>query len=173
MIYHVLPGDSLVDQFKDSGIDGEVIVFREALIAGDVSGQTLDEFWDVRSNFVALEYGGDPIEYQEKVAYEVERLLDVTADDSIFLWFEYELFCQSNMWFLLDLLSNSPARIFRVQPLNALPDNVWDGFAASTPDDLRKCFDDAEEFTSEDISMGQKLWEAFRERMRRGFAFAG
>ena len=38
MIYQVLPGDSLVEGFHKTDIVGEVIVCRECLIVGDVSG---------------------------------------------------------------------------------------------------------------------------------------
>ena len=80
MSIHVLPGDSLVAEFNKAGIEGEVVVCRECLVAGDRSGPTLDEFWDRRMNFIALEYGGDPIEYQENVAYELEKLIGLPAD---------------------------------------------------------------------------------------------
>jgi hypothetical protein len=58
---------------QENRTDGEVVVCRECLVAGDKSGTTLEEFWERRSNFIALEYAGDPIEYQENVAYELEN----------------------------------------------------------------------------------------------------
>lgn len=164
MRYHVLPGDSLASEFAKTEIDGEVVVCRECLVVGDVSGTTLDEFWDRRANFIALEYGGDPIEYQENVAYELERLIGLSADDEVNLWFEYELFCQANMWFCLDLLKSSDAQIYRVEPLNASPDDVWKGFGKLSIDDLANCFEARTKFSAEDIETGSRLWNAFRRR---------
>lgn len=164
MILHVLPGDSLVSDFVQTGIEGDAVVCRECLVAGDVSGETLDEFWDRRSNFLSLEYGGDPIEYREHVAYELERLIGLSVDDEVNLWFEYELFCQANMWFCLDLLKGTEAAVYRVSPSDPAPDDVWKGFGKATSDDLRGSFDARTKFTKEDPEIGSRLWEAFRNR---------
>ena len=83
MNMHVLPGDSLAAEFRKTRLDGEVVVCRECLVAGDKSGTTLDEFWERRANFIALEYAGDPIEYQENVAYELERLIGLPAGTEV------------------------------------------------------------------------------------------
>lgn len=162
MIIHVLPGDSLVDEFKKTGIEGEVVVFREFLICGDLEATSLEEFWDVRANFIEIEYGGDPIEYREHVAYELERLTQLAPDDEAYLWFEYDLFCQVNMWFCLDLLKTH-TNVFRVAPLNASPDDVWKGFGGHTVEDLNACFEGRTRFSQTDIETGGKLWKAFRE----------
>ena len=37
MKLHVMPGDSLTDNFKQTGIEGEIAVCRECLIAGKTS----------------------------------------------------------------------------------------------------------------------------------------
>lgn len=163
MIVHVLPGDSLVEEFGKTGIEGETVVFREALIAGDVAAARLDEFWDVRANFLELEYGEDPIDYREKVAYEIERLTYLSPETEVNLWFEYELFCQANMWFCLDLLKDHP-NVYRVAPLNASPDDVWKGFGKHDAAALEECFQARTKMTDEDKVIGSKLWEAFRER---------
>lgn len=164
MKLHVLPGDSLFKEFQDADIDGEIVVCRECLVVGDVSGSTLEEFWDRRANFISLEYGGDPIEYRENVAYELERLIGLSAHDEVYLWFEYELFCQANMWFCLDLLKGTEAAVYRVALLNVAPDDVWKGFGKLSADDLTVCFDARTKFSDEDIAMGSRLWDAFRRR---------
>ncbi|MBK9164966.1 MAG: hypothetical protein IPM21_13875 [Acidobacteria bacterium] len=163
MIIHVLPGDSLVEEFAKTGIEGETIVFREALIVGDICAETLDEFWDIRANFLNLEYGEDPIDYREKVAYKVERLTYLPEDAEVNLWFEYELFCQANMWFCLDLL-NDHGNVYRVAPLNASPDDAWKGFGNHSFEDLKECSQARQRFSDEDLKVGRKLWAAFRSR---------
>lgn len=162
MRYHVLPGDSIAAEFAKAGIDGEVVVCRETLVAGDKSGRTLEEFWEHRANFIAIEYGGDPIEYQENVAYELEKLIGLPPESEVNMWFEYELFCQANMWFCLSLLKDSPSEIYRVEPLNAAPDDIWKGFGKHNAADLRSCFEARTQFSDEDVAVGSRLWEAFR-----------
>ena len=162
MIAHVLPGDSLLDTFRRSGVEGEVIVFREALVTGDLGGETLDEFWNTRANFVGLKYGSDPIEYHETVADELVQLLDLGEGDEINLWFEHELFCAANMWFCLDLLTSTPATLYRVAPLDT--EHKWDGFGKHTPEQLAACYRRREAFAPDDIELAVKLWSAFRRR---------
>lgn len=164
MIYHVLPGDSLVETFKKSGLEGEIIVCRETLVTGDLDGETLDEFWDTRANYIALEHGGDPIEYRDSVAGELEKLLEVEEGDEVNLWFEYELFCSANMWFCLDMLKDSGASLFRVAPVNAKPDAIWDGFGQHTENELLECFESRTRFSQQDVMTASELWKAFRNR---------
>lgn len=163
MNVHVLPGDSLASEFKKAKIEGEVVICRECLVAGDKSGATLEEFWEHRANFIALEYGGDPIEYQENVAYELEKLIGLPAGTEVNLWFEYELFCQANMWFCLDLLKGTEAAVFRVEPPNAAPDDIWNGFGNSRAADLTTCYEGRTRFSDRDIQAGTELWRAFRQ----------
>lgn len=94
MIYHVLPGDSLVEEFKKTKIEGDVIVCRECLIVGDVDAETLPEFWEQRARFILSEYGDDEIEYHDRVADELAKLLELDKADGVNLWFEYEVVLQ-------------------------------------------------------------------------------
>ena len=164
MIYHVLPGDAQVEEFRKTGIEGELIVFREALITGPIDDADVDEFWDRRARFVLSEYGEDEIDYQEKVADELLRLEEIGEDDEVNLWFEFELFCSVNYWFCLDQLKDSGAEIYRVAPVNASPDKVWDGFGLYGADELKVCFDSRVELTAEDLETGSSAWKAFRDR---------
>jgi hypothetical protein len=172
MNIHVLPGDSLSAEFSKTGIDGDVIVCREAMIAGDISPEDLDLFWDVRANYLLLEHGNDPIEYRESVAYELERLTELSPETEVYLWFEYELFCQANMWFCLHLLKDHK-NVYRVAPLNASPDDVWKGFGQHDADALKECFQSRTQFTADDMAKGRELWDAFRKRDPEGLLELG
>src|SRR5947209_611738 len=111
MIYHVLPGDAQVDEFAKTKLGGKVIVCREVLATGPVDAPDLDQFWRERAHFILGEYQEDEITYHESVANELSQIVDVTVDDEVNLWFEYELFCSVNMWFCLYLLEPTEAAI--------------------------------------------------------------
>lgn len=96
---HILNGDALKSQFPNA-IDGEIIVFRECLVEGPVSDENIDEFFNQRADFLSLHYGSSVDEYREKVFLELSRLKTIDCQ-RINLWFEDDLFCQSNLWFLL------------------------------------------------------------------------
>ncbi len=161
MIYHVLPGDSLAEEFKKTDIEGGVIVCRECMIVGPVDAETPNEFWDERARFILSEYGEDEIEFHERVADELEKLSDVEADDEVNLWFEYELFCSVNKWFCLSQLRDSGAAVYRVEPVMIETEDRWKGFGKAEADDLKRCFDERKYLNVEDVELGARLWDAY------------
>jgi hypothetical protein len=158
---HVLPGDATAADFAETGIDGEVIVCREALIDGNVKAKNLDEFWKVREAFIGREHGENGESYYENVAKEFEKLRDVPADAEVNLWFEYELFCSVNMWFCLNLLGEADIKVFRVEPVIRAEEEKWKGFGTMSEDDLRRCFAGRLEMSVADRNLGIALWQAF------------
>ncbi len=162
MILHVLPGDATLGAFHDSGIEGEIAVCRECLVVGDVSGSTLPQFWENRARFLAEEYPDASGDYHETVVREFAKLTALRSDSQINLWFEYELFCQTNMWFCLSLLAESTADIFRVAPVKLSAENIWEGFGGLTPRDMKECFDARVKLSPDDIRLGSDLWAAYR-----------
>lgn len=164
MIYHVLPGDSLVEEFAKTGLEGNVIVCREVLIDGPIDADALHEFWEQRARFIVAAHGSDEIEYHEKVAGELIRLTELESDDEVNLWFEYELLCSVNMWFCLALLSETEATVYRVEPIGLEEAKRWDGFAFFDADDLRACAELRTRLTVADIELGTNLWNAYRRR---------
>ena len=162
MKMHVLPGDSIVESFKEANIEGEIGVCREALIDGDVSGETLPEFWKSRAAFIGSVHSESEDRYLKNVAGELEKLLQVLAGDKVFLWFEYELFCQVNYWFCLSLLNGTAAEIFRVSPIVRNDEDKWKGFGRLSAEDMRSCFAAAVRLDTTDIQQGGGLWKAYR-----------
>jgi len=164
MIYHVLPGDAQVEEFKKTGIDGELIVCREVFVTGPIDAETPQEFWDERAKFILAEYGEDEIVYHETVADELIKLADLGADDEVSLWFEYELFCSVNMWCCLSLLKDTGATVYRVEPIGLDEENRWNGFGKFEADDLKVCFEMRNKLSDEDIVLGAALWQAYRHK---------
>ncbi len=164
MIYHVLPGDAQVEEFKKTGIDGEVIVCREVFVTGPIDAENIDQFWDERAKFILAEYGEDEIVYHETVADQLTRLADMTEDDEVYLWFEYELFCSVNMWFCLWMLSETGATVYRVEPIGLEVDSRWDGFGKFEADDLKACYEMRTRLSGEDVALGAALWQAYRRK---------
>ena len=159
MIIHVLPGDAQIETFKETGIEGEIVVSREAMVEGPVKEDNLDDFWGARAEFHSP---GDRASYIANVVSEFENLINIAPGAEVNLWFEYELFCQANMWFCLYLLKDTAADIYRVAPVVRSESDKWDGFGQLNPDDLKRCFSERTKFTREDIRLGAELWEAFR-----------
>ena len=115
--YHILNGDSLKQQFPKN-IQGEIVVARECLVDGNVKGNNLDELFASRAKFLSENYGGTEQDYYEKTASEFLKILEISDNSDINLWFEDDLFCQVNFWFVVNLLLKkvNDSQIFLVRP---------------------------------------------------------
>jgi hypothetical protein len=54
IIFNIANGDYLADQLKETSIAGEIIVCREALVAGPLQAENLDSFWKIRSEYIII-----------------------------------------------------------------------------------------------------------------------
>jgi hypothetical protein len=163
MQFHILTGDILAQSFAKLQIDGETIVSRECLIEGSLEGGNLPGFWQTRAEFIKSAYQESEESYNQKVKSEYEKLLAFAPDDTANLWFEYDLFCQVNMWFTLYLLNQSNiSNIYRIAPTVRNKNDLWQGFGGLNQIQLTKCFTEKVQFEKDDISLGVNLWQAYK-----------
>jgi hypothetical protein len=162
MVYNILNGDSLAYSFSDAKIDGEIVIAREALIDGDLSGNNLEEFWQARARYLGL----SDIEYRARTVKEFEKILNAPGDAEFNLWFEYDLFCQINMWFVLSLINRLPAKkkVFAVYTthLNKNNKQFWNCFGSAKTNELNICFDQRVQLNEKDQQFGDDLWTAYK-----------
>ncbi len=163
MIIHILNGDGLANVFDQSGIEGETIICRECLIDGPIQAEGLFSFWKGRADYIAAMFQERPEDYYKKVKAEFDRIERLPLDAEVNLWFENDLFCQANMWFIVSLLNKRGiSRVYRVLPLQNQGQRSWKGFGQHTALDLRICFDEREAMTRGDFRLGDHLWNAYR-----------
>ncbi|MDX5583892.1 MAG: DUF1835 domain-containing protein [Aureibaculum sp.] len=113
----MLNGDSLKQQFPEN-IQGDIIVARECLVDGHVKGKDSDELFASRAKFLSQNYGGTEQDYYEKVVPEFQKIKSINDDSDINLWFEDDLFCQVNFWFVVHLLNKKIRNntVFLIRP---------------------------------------------------------
>jgi len=159
----LLNGDCLAEQLKGAELPLEIVVFREALVSGPLGGATWEEFWETRVGFLTQNYGATALEVQEKTVAEAEKVRSLADGVELSLWFEDDLFCQVNLWFVLKLLSESHnIKIYRVFPPKASSANSWKGFGNASAAALAQAYESKVLFTSSDLALGKTLWEAYR-----------
>lgn len=171
-IFHILNGDCLAEQLKETSIAGEVIICREALISGDVKADSLEDFWKLRAESISGDYSIEKETYYEKTVSEFQKILNIPEHSEINLWFEDDLFCQTNMWFCLYLLSSKKnSRVYRIFP--PIPENEdhWKGFSISSSEDLEKSLQSKVEFKEKDIELGINLWKAYQNQDKNSLSF--
>lgn len=154
---HVLNGDSLLHQFPES-VDGERLVMRECLIEGPVNGPSLDTFYKDRIAFLKFEYKATEKAYQTGTIEEFEKLAELADGDEINLWFEQDLFCQTNLWFLCAYLilykKSNPLYLIMPRTFSSY------GFGALHSDELRALYDQRKPFLH--LKEFAALWEFYR-----------
>ena len=154
---HVLNGDALLDQFPES-LPGEKLVMRECLIEGPVNATSLDSFYKDRITFLQFEYKATEEKYQTSTIAELERLAELPNDDEINLWFEQDLFCQANLWFICAYLmlhkKSNPVYLIMPRSFSSY------GFGALNSDKLRVLYDERKPFLH--LKEFAALWEFYR-----------
>lgn len=161
--FHILNGDSLATQLSQTTIPPDYIVCRECLIVGDVSAGNLDEFWEKRAMFISSTYRVSPQEYKTRTVSELNKLNNLPRNAEVCLWFENDLFCQVNLWFVLFLLSNrSDLTLYRIFPITDNEADRWKGFGIATPKILEQSYLDKVLFEPKDLELGINLWIAYQ-----------
>ena len=162
MVYNILNGDSLAHSFPDAKIEGEIIVVREGLIDGDLSGDNLHDFWQSRARYMRI----TETEYNNFVVKEFEKMMNAPDNSEFNLWFEYDLFCQVNMWFVISIINSLSVKkkVYAVYTcyLDRNDKQFWNGFGQTTSNELKICFAERIPFNDTDLQFGQDLWAAYK-----------
>lgn len=162
--YHILNGDCLADQLRQTKINQDFIICRECLIDGNVFSDDITDFWKIRAKFIAETYNTSTEKYFSKTVHEFKKLDNMPNHSEICLWFENDLFCQTNMWFVISILANNPTlKVFRVFPIIDYEDDLWKGFGSATTEKLVQAYCSKIQFTPEDIELGSNLWTAYQK----------
>ncbi len=160
---HILNGDCLHEQLKQSNIQGTYIIFREFMVVGEVNAANITEFWDKRATFISKNYDAPYEDYFDITVSEMNKILQIPDDTEVYLWFENDLFCQVNMWFVLSQLADRPnLKIYRVLPIVQDINDIWKGFGISTSEMLELSMFQKILFSPQDILLGIALWSAYQ-----------
>ena len=160
--FHILNGDCLAEQLAGVMLPGSFIVCRECLVDGPVNSNSLDDFFRMRAGYISGMTGLSQEEYYNKSEKEFQKILALPDNSKIFLWFENDLFCQVNLWFVLSLLQDRvPQNLFRVFPQIENGQDKWKGFGIATSGSLNEAYKNAVHFNVADLQFGKLLWEAY------------
>jgi len=163
IMYHILNGDSLLQQISETSIPGQMIVCREILVEGPVSESNLSEFWQARIQFLERDFDSPSGKYEQEVLPEFHKIQNLPQGAEVNLWFEDDLFCQTNMWFVLWLLEGrDDLKMHRVFPIPGEAQNRWRGFGGNMPQQLPAALAARKVMTQVDRNLGVQLWSAYQ-----------
>ena len=160
-IYHILNGDSLKNQFPTS-ILGELVVARECLVDGNIQGEDINELFVNRARYLES-YSQIPAgTYFESTVPEITKITNIPADSAIYCWFEDDLFCQANLWFVLHLLSKQQQgyKIYLVRP------NLGNeySFGLMSNNELIIAYNTATNITVTELKSLSSLWPSYQDK---------
>jgi hypothetical protein len=161
MTYHILNGDALAERFPDS-IIGDRIIMRECLVDGPIQFHSYDELVKNRAEYLNSTYPLHSSEkYERFVEPELKKIMNIPPKAEIYLWFEEDVFCQVNCWFICYLLEQhlGENEVFLVMLNSELQ---W-GFAGLNEHDLVLAYERAIQVTGVELIELAKLWQAYQE----------
>lgn len=159
--FHILNGDALKSQFPEQ-ILGKKIIARECLVDGSVEGISLSDLYETRWQFLNDNYGDCSKEiYYSKTVSEFEKIQNIPKDSEVNLWFEDDLFCQVNFWFIINLISQNyqGQAVFLIRPKI----NSEYSFGSMNEQELVSAFQNRIKIEFLEIKALSKLWSLYRQ----------
>ena len=153
---HILNGDSLAETFPPS-ISGNIAIVRECPVAAD----SIDELVVVRKAYLSKNYPEASREdYETRVIPEFEKILTATSATDVYLWFENDLFCQVNLWFVVHLLKAHKGHLYLVSPTT----DLIEGFGGMNIDQLRSAYRNAKPLTANERHVLADMWKLYQKK---------
>lgn len=165
MTYHILNGDCLAEQISQTSLAGEFIICREGLVDGPAQTGSLEDFFVDRSAYIQKTYHDGVEKYFSKVVSEFSKIQSIPHEAEVCLWFEHDLFCQVNMWFVMTLLpTDQEIKVYRVAPVITDIKDTWKGFGISDSAMLQQAYAERQLLSADDLKLGMDLWKAYSAR---------
>lgn len=161
MIFHILNGDALSEIFPKT-LPGERIIFRECLVDGPVKPSKGRELWQVREEFILQSYPqASKLDYRQHSYEEILKIKSIPSGSKIYLWFEEDLFCQVNLWYILNYLKDHHAKVFLVLPY---PDSPYHFSALNSADLVENFEKKAHGLNAKEMEILSKIWIHFQNQ---------
>ena len=165
---HILNGDSTLFSFKETGLDGDTMVWREVLSEGPLEENiSSGSFWRARSQWITQSFTETPDGYQEKMVDQLSKLTE--PYDEINLWFEFDLHCQVNLLGAMNYLKqqadlSSPA-IYLICPADFPGKENFMGMGELSGEELEYLYDNIRvQLSAIDFVIAAEVWAIYVSR---------
>lgn len=156
---NILNGDSTAFTFKQTGLSGDLLIWRELLAEGPVS---ISDLWTIRLPWMIENFGATAIDYQKMVIDEASKLGNLTIYDRIILWFEFDLVCQINLIYILSQLNKNQS-IFLICPDHFEGLSNFRGLGELNPMQLASLEPSKIKLTEKDLAFASMAWGLYVE----------
>jgi len=162
-VLNILNGDATLEKFVQSGLPGEVLVWREILSEGPVLAGPETELFGLRANWLHQEFNAPKDDYKTKVVLEFEKLQDYREYDEVLLWFEFDLCDQINLIFLLNFFheNHNSVPLYLISPAEFPGYPNFKGIGELKPQELVQLTEQQFLLTGDDLRTGAEAWKAY------------
>jgi hypothetical protein len=164
-ILHILNGDSTLNGFEQTGLEGEIMVWREVLSEGPLEEKiTSGSFWKNRQQWIGGTFNETAGGYQEKMLDQLAKLNE--PYDEINLWFEFDLHCQVNligvMTYLKQKTDLSLPAIYLICPNDFPGKENFRGMGELTGEELEYLYDNIRvQLSALDCILAEEVWRIY------------
>jgi hypothetical protein len=162
---HIHNGDSAAETARKSGIPGEHLAWREALVCGPAPGGLPEaEFRQIRARHLSEAYGVELEKCERELQSQDERLSRFSDHDEVVLWFEHDLFCQIQLIYLLDWFADRDlgATKLTLVCIGEFPGiELFHGLGQLNEEQLASLFPQRQSVTETQLQLGSKAWASY------------
>ena len=162
---HILNGDATANVLKETELSGELLPWREALVAGPTPRDLSFEEWiNLRANHLSEDYEKTVDECKASLLNQEEVLRTFSKHEEVVLWFEHDLFCQVNLIYLLNFFSKQKENQTRLSLIciGDFPGIVnFKGLGHLSPAQLASLFEQRQNITQNMLELGHEAWAAY------------
>lgn len=162
-VLHILNGDATWQGFNQTGIAGDVMIWREIFSEGPLTDKLDASFWRTRQQWMQQAFGIPEADYKEKVLQEMEKLN--RPYNEINIWFEFDLHCQMNMLGVMHLLRQqsdlNERALFLICPAGVEGVTDFRGMGQLNAEQLEHLFDNRIQLTPYDFTLAAEAWNAY------------
>lgn len=162
---HIVNGDSVLPILTKSGIEGDIIVWREMLCDGPVCVKVAsDTFWKKRLDYFEKELGVPKVEYFDKTIKELLKLEDLSNYNELVMWFEFDLFCQVNLMALCTFLYKNYRKTitYNLVCIGKVKGNdKLHSLTDFSPEDFKGLYNNKLKLNKTDLEYAKECWEVY------------
>ena len=162
---HIHNGDSSAEVLRQSNLPGEHLAWREALIDGPTPENVAWSEWrKLRARHLAEFYGVDLNEAESELQLQEEKLASYPEHDEVVLWFEHDLFCQTNLlyllyWFAKRELGKTKLSLICIDEFPGVPN--FRGLGELNTEQMASLFDTRHVVSAAQLKLATAGWQAF------------
>jgi hypothetical protein len=167
-ILHILNGDATLNGFEETGLEGDIMVWREVLSEGPLEENiSSGSFWRVRAAWITETFEENADSYQEGMIDQLGKFSE--PYDEINLWFEFDLHCQVNMLGAMMMLKQktdlSAPAVYLICPAGYPGKDDFRGMGELNGEELEYLYDQIRvELNGIDFILAAELWAIYVSR---------